>query len=61
MDCFFESFPHLTTLVLEMKIPNHRPILLLEYRVDYGQVPFHLFHSWFDMDGFDGFVRDSWS
>lgn len=45
---------------MEKKIPDHHPILLLEHLVDYGPTPFHLFHSWFEMDGFDVLVRDSW-
>nr|KAJ0205731.1 hypothetical protein LSAT_V11C500279050 [Lactuca sativa] len=59
MDCFFESFPHLTTLVIEMTIPNHRPILLLEHRVDFGQVPFTystLGLIWMDLMGLFGIL-----
>lgn len=50
---FLSLFPHLLGTVLENKIPNHRHILLLEHKVDYGPVPFRLVHYWFDMDGFD--------
>ena len=46
---------------LENNIPDHRPILLLEHRVDYGSTHFHIFHSFFDMDGFDNVVRESCS
>nr|KAJ0208379.1 hypothetical protein LSAT_V11C500277190 [Lactuca sativa] len=53
-------FPHLTGLVLEKKIPDYPPILLLEHRVDYGPTSFRLFHSWFLMDRFDEVVWESW-
>ncbi|KAL7616301.1 hypothetical protein Lser_V15G00712 [Lactuca serriola] len=58
---FLDSFPHLSALVLDKNIPDHRPILLLEHRVDYGPTPFRIFHSWFDMDGFDDIVREAWA
>ena len=47
-------------LVLEKKILDHCPVLLLEHCVDYGPTPFRVFHSWFEMAGFDDIVRDSW-
>ncbi|XP_023771251.1 uncharacterized protein LOC111919929 [Lactuca sativa] len=58
---FMDTFPHLSVIVLEKNIPDHRPILLLEHRVDYGLTPFRLFHSWFDMEGFDNIVRETWA
>lgn len=54
------SFPHLMGLVLEKMILDHRPILLLEHQIDYGPTLFRLFHSWFDMDGFDDVMWYSW-
>ncbi|GJY72382.1 RNA-directed DNA polymerase, eukaryota [Tanacetum coccineum] len=39
---------------------DHRPILLCEASFDYGPTPFWFFHFWFDVDGFDKFVTDSW-
>lgn len=48
---FLGSFPNLTGLVLEKTIPDHHPILLLEHWDDYDPTPFHLLHSWLDMDG----------
>lgn len=56
-----EFFPHLSAMVLEKNIPDHRPILLLEHRVDYGPTHFRLFHSWFDMEGFDNIVGEAWA
>lgn len=57
----FGSFPHLSGMVLEKKISDHRPILFSEHIVDYGPYSFRLFHSSFNVDGFDVVVRDSWN
>ena len=57
---FCVSFPHFSAMVLEKKIPDHRPILLTEHVVDYGPIPFRFFHSWMRLDGFDDIVRSSW-
>ncbi|XP_023762391.1 uncharacterized protein LOC111910809 [Lactuca sativa] len=59
-DGFMTAFPHLAGIVLEKNIPDHVPIILLEHMVDYGPIPFREFHSWFDRDGFENIVRDSW-
>ncbi|GJW49832.1 RNA-directed DNA polymerase, eukaryota [Tanacetum coccineum] len=53
-------FPHLSGLCLDRKLSNHRPIIMCESNLDYGLTPFHIFHSWFKMEGFDSFVEDSW-
>ena len=58
---FADSFPHVSGIVLEKKIPDHRPILLTEQVVDYGPVSFRLFHSWMGTVGFDEVVREAWS
>ncbi|KAL4563118.1 hypothetical protein LXL04_027151 [Taraxacum kok-saghyz] len=58
---FADSFPRVSGMVLEKKIPDHRPILLMEHVVDYGPLPFRLYHSWMGMDGFDEIVREVWS
>lgn len=50
---FFALFSSSFGPCLGKKIPNHRPILLLEHRVDYDPTSFCLFYYWFDMDGFD--------
>nr|GEU95373.1 RNA-directed DNA polymerase, eukaryota [Tanacetum cinerariifolium] len=42
------------------RYPDHYPILLREEQVDYGPHPFHLFHSWMMLEGFDKLVKDSW-
>ncbi|GJX85380.1 RNA-directed DNA polymerase, eukaryota [Tanacetum coccineum] len=45
---------------LDRFLSDHRPILLREASFDYGPTPFRFFHFWFDVDGFDKFVTDSW-
>ncbi|GKA94826.1 RNA-directed DNA polymerase, eukaryota, partial [Tanacetum coccineum] len=39
---------------------DHRPILLRESQFDYGPIPFRFFHYWFEMEGFDKLVEDTW-
>nr|GEU31042.1 uncharacterized mitochondrial protein AtMg00810-like [Tanacetum cinerariifolium] len=45
---------------LDRYLSDHRPILTREVHFDYGPIPFCFFHYWFEMDGFDKFVEDSW-
>ncbi|GKF13137.1 RNA-directed DNA polymerase, eukaryota, reverse transcriptase zinc-binding domain protein, partial [Tanacetum coccineum] len=59
-ESFYEFFPHITGVVLEKGVPDHRPILLKESEVDYGPTPFCFFHSWLEMDGFQNLVIDTW-
>ncbi|GKA04369.1 RNA-directed DNA polymerase, eukaryota, reverse transcriptase zinc-binding domain protein [Tanacetum coccineum] len=47
-------------VVLKKGIPDHRPILLKEYEVDYGLTPFWFFHSWMEIEGFHKLVVDTW-
>ncbi|GJS19477.1 RNA-directed DNA polymerase, eukaryota [Tanacetum coccineum] len=51
----FDFFPHLSAICLDKNLSDHRPILLRESCLDYGPTPFKFFHSWFSLDGFDGF------
>lgn len=53
-------FPHLSAICLDQYLLDHRPILMRELCSDYGVIPFHLFHSWFQMDGFDKMVEETW-
>nr|GEY16643.1 RNA-directed DNA polymerase, eukaryota [Tanacetum cinerariifolium] len=39
---------------------DHRPILMREIHYDYRPTPFKFFHYWFEIDGFDKLVEDSW-
>ncbi|GKF13113.1 RNA-directed DNA polymerase, eukaryota, partial [Tanacetum coccineum] len=52
--------PNISAITLDRFLLDHRPILLREASFDYGPTPFRFFHFWFDVDGFDKFVTDSW-
>ncbi|GJW45828.1 RNA-directed DNA polymerase, eukaryota, partial [Tanacetum coccineum] len=58
---FQRSCPNLSSFTLDRYLSDHRPILLRELNIDYGPTPFRFFHNWFDLDGFDTFVSDTWS
>lgn len=53
-------YPNLSALCLDGHLSDHRPISLKEVYSDYGAIPFHIFHSWFQMDGFDKMVEQTW-
>ncbi|GJX74324.1 RNA-directed DNA polymerase, eukaryota, partial [Tanacetum coccineum] len=55
------QFPAMTGLILTRHLSDHRPILLKECDIDYGLIPFKMFHSWFDIEGFDQMKKiNSW-
>ncbi|GJR00395.1 hypothetical protein Tco_0523379 [Tanacetum coccineum] len=54
------SFSYLSALCLDRNLSDHYHILMQELRIDYGPTPFNFFHSWFNMDGFDKMVEDTW-
>ncbi|GJZ83465.1 RNA-directed DNA polymerase, eukaryota, reverse transcriptase zinc-binding domain protein [Tanacetum coccineum] len=43
------------------KIPDHRPILLKDFKVDFGPTPFRFFHSTLEIDGFQDLVVHTWN
>ncbi|GJZ47731.1 RNA-directed DNA polymerase, eukaryota, reverse transcriptase zinc-binding domain protein [Tanacetum coccineum] len=47
-------------ITLDRYFSDHRPILMRESHYDYGPVPFRFFHYWFEMEGFDKLVEESW-
>ncbi|GJX25618.1 RNA-directed DNA polymerase, eukaryota [Tanacetum coccineum] len=51
---------HKSAFKMSKFLSDHRLILLREASFDYGPTPFRFFHFWFDVDGFDKFVTDSW-
>ncbi|GJZ60775.1 RNA-directed DNA polymerase, eukaryota [Tanacetum coccineum] len=53
-------FSYLSALCLDRNLSDHRPILMWELSIDYGPNPFRFFHSWFNLDGFDKMVEDTW-
>ncbi|GJZ66329.1 RNA-directed DNA polymerase, eukaryota [Tanacetum coccineum] len=46
----------------EVRFPSERHGLVFnkECDVNYGPIPFKMFHSWFDIEGFEQLVKDSW-
>ncbi|GJT55759.1 putative reverse transcriptase domain-containing protein [Tanacetum coccineum] len=48
------QFPAMTGLILTRHLSDHKPILLKE------PIPFKMFLSWFDIEGFDQTVKDAW-
>nr|GEY12985.1 RNA-directed DNA polymerase, eukaryota, reverse transcriptase zinc-binding domain protein [Tanacetum cinerariifolium] len=51
---------NLSAVILDRYLSDHRPILLRETYVDYGPYPFRFFNYWFELEGFDSFVADTW-
>ncbi|GJR57763.1 hypothetical protein Tco_1499925 [Tanacetum coccineum] len=52
--------PAMSGLILARHLSDHRPIILRDCDVDYGPIPFKTFHSWFNIEGFEQLVKDSW-
>nr|GEW06321.1 RNA-directed DNA polymerase, eukaryota [Tanacetum cinerariifolium] len=53
-------FPHTSAICLDKNLLDHHPVLLWEVFTDYGATPFRLYHSWFNLDGFEQMVTTSW-
>ncbi|GKA45415.1 RNA-directed DNA polymerase, eukaryota [Tanacetum coccineum] len=53
--------PSISSVSLDRFLSDHRPILMRETHYDYGPTPFKFYHYWFEIDGFDKFVEDSWN
>nr|GFA27492.1 putative RNA-directed DNA polymerase, eukaryota, reverse transcriptase zinc-binding domain protein [Tanacetum cinerariifolium] len=41
-------------------LSDHHPIIMREAHYDYGPIPFKFFHYWFELDGFDKLVEQTW-
>ncbi|GJY36913.1 hypothetical protein Tco_0422291 [Tanacetum coccineum] len=48
-------------ITLDRYLSDRRPILLREVCFDYGPIPFRLYHYWFEWEGFDKLVEETWS
>nr|GEU78239.1 nucleotide-binding alpha-beta plait domain-containing protein [Tanacetum cinerariifolium] len=59
-DSLLCSCPNISSITLDWYLSDHRPIPMREVYYDYGPVPFRFFHYWFEVDGFDKFIEDSW-
>ncbi|GJS76819.1 RNA-directed DNA polymerase, eukaryota [Tanacetum coccineum] len=55
-----EACPNISAISLDRYLSDHRPILLREFYVDYGPVPFRFYHYWYEFEGFDSFVEEVW-
>ncbi|GJW68511.1 RNA-directed DNA polymerase, eukaryota [Tanacetum coccineum] len=53
-------YPYLLALCLDRNLSDHRPILMRELSIDYGPTLFRFFPSWFNLDGFDKMIKDTW-
>ncbi|PWA99336.1 RNA-directed DNA polymerase, eukaryota, Nucleotide-binding alpha-beta plait domain protein [Artemisia annua] len=51
------SLPDICVTALDRLWSDHNPILLHCNKVDFGPVPFKLYHSWFSRDGFDNTIK----
>ncbi|GJW63473.1 hypothetical protein Tco_0115357, partial [Tanacetum coccineum] len=52
-------FPYVTGLCPDRHLSGHCPILIRESFLDYGPTPFCMFHSWFNMEGYEmQYLRD---
>nr|GEZ52252.1 putative RNA-directed DNA polymerase, eukaryota, reverse transcriptase zinc-binding domain protein [Tanacetum cinerariifolium] len=54
------SCPSISSTSLDRFISDHRPIIMWEAHYDYGPVPFKFFYYWFELDGFDKLVEQTW-
>ncbi|GJX19774.1 nucleotide-binding alpha-beta plait domain-containing protein [Tanacetum coccineum] len=59
-ESLMSSCPNISAISLDKYLSDHRPILLREMQFDYGPIPFRFFHYWFEIEGFDKFVEDTW-
>nr|GEX04621.1 putative RNA-directed DNA polymerase, eukaryota, reverse transcriptase zinc-binding domain protein [Tanacetum cinerariifolium] len=55
------AFPQISAFCLDRHLSDHRPILIREVSIDYGPTPFHFFHSWLHMEGFEDMIKREWS
>ncbi|GKA81473.1 RNA-directed DNA polymerase, eukaryota, partial [Tanacetum coccineum] len=60
-DGIFNSFPLITATCLDRHLSDHRPIILQEVQLDFGPIPFRIYHSWFNIVGFDSMIQNAWS
>ncbi|GJQ88887.1 RNA-directed DNA polymerase, eukaryota [Tanacetum coccineum] len=59
-DGLFSICPNISVIILDRYLSDHRPILLRESNFDYVPAPFRFFHYWFEFEGFDSFVENTW-
>nr|GEX95635.1 RNA-directed DNA polymerase, eukaryota [Tanacetum cinerariifolium] len=52
--------PNISAITLDRYLWDHPSILLREVCVDYGPIPFRMYHYWFKWKGFDKLVEETW-
>ncbi|XP_071687755.1 uncharacterized protein [Rutidosis leptorrhynchoides] len=60
-DGMLTMFPSLSGYILSNIWSDHCPIILQNENLDYGPIPFKLFHSWFLLEGFEEVVVNAWN
>nr|GEW08396.1 RNA-directed DNA polymerase, eukaryota [Tanacetum cinerariifolium] len=60
-DSLLCNCPRISSMTLDRYLSDHRPNLLRESIYDYGPIHFKFYHYWFEIDGFDKLVEDSWN
>jgi exonuclease III len=53
---FMNRYPNASLLALPNLTNDHCPLILDVQSMDYGPIPFKMFNSWLDMDGFNDIV-----
>nr|GEX27197.1 putative RNA-directed DNA polymerase, eukaryota, reverse transcriptase zinc-binding domain protein [Tanacetum cinerariifolium] len=54
------SCPSISSTSLDRFLSDHRLIIMREAHFDYGPIPFKFFYYWFELDGFDKLVEQTW-
>nr|GEX21179.1 RNA-directed DNA polymerase, eukaryota, reverse transcriptase zinc-binding domain protein [Tanacetum cinerariifolium] len=60
-DGLWRCYPDMSSITLDRFLSDHRPILMRESHHDYGPTPFRFYHYWFDLEGFDKFMEETWT
>nr|GEV44233.1 RNA-directed DNA polymerase, eukaryota [Tanacetum cinerariifolium] len=60
-DGLFSIFSHLSGIFLDRHLSDHRLILLREVAFDYRPSPFRVYHSLFNLQGFNKMVSNTWN
>nr|GEW50478.1 RNA-directed DNA polymerase, eukaryota [Tanacetum cinerariifolium] len=54
------SCQNISAITLVRLLLDHRPILLREVCLDYDPILFRFYHYWFELEGFDNFIKETW-
>nr|GEX24013.1 RNA-directed DNA polymerase, eukaryota, reverse transcriptase zinc-binding domain protein [Tanacetum cinerariifolium] len=59
-DNLMRPCPSISSTSLDRFLSDHRPIIMREAHYDYGPILFKFFRYWFELDGFDKLVEQTW-